>query len=96
MALMTQVVKSYEPMQTLTNQGLYGNDNKNVQIGYMKSIEPQIFDKKQEVTLKNATSLQIGETNAMNLELFLAPDYYSATMERYEEIKRSGSIIAYC
>lgn len=38
----------------------------------------------------------IGETNAMNLELFLAPDYYSATMERYEEIKRSGSIIAYC
>ena len=38
MALMTQVVKSYEPMQTLTNQGLYGNDNKNVQIGYMKSI----------------------------------------------------------
>lgn len=59
--LMAQAAKAYEPMQTLTNQGLYGNDNKNVQIGYMKSIEPQIFDKKQEVTLKNATSLQIGD-----------------------------------
>ena len=30
----------------------------------------------------------IGDANAMNLELFLAPDYYSATMERYEEIKK--------
>ena len=28
----------------------------------------------------------IGETNAINLELFLAPDYYQTTMERYEEI----------
>ena len=69
MALMTQVVKSYEPMQTLTNQGLYGNDNKNVQIGYMKSIEPQIFDKKQEVTLKNATSLQIGDPNGIRTHI---------------------------
>ena len=66
---MTQVVKSYEPMQTLTNQGLYGNDNKNVQIGYMKSIEPQIFDKKQEVTLKNATSLQIGDPNGIRTHI---------------------------
>ncbi len=46
--LVTQATKSHEPMQTLTNQGLYGNDNENVQIGYMKSIEPQIFDKKNK------------------------------------------------
>jgi len=26
----------------------------------------------------------IGDPNAMNLELFLAPDYYSATMETYQ------------
>ena len=35
------------------------------------------------------TAVCIGETNAMNLELFLAPDYYQATMERYEEIIKS-------
>ena len=66
---MTQATKSHEPMQTLTNQGLYGNDNENVQIGYMKSIEPQIFDKKQEVTLKNATSLQIGDPNGIRTHI---------------------------
>jgi len=59
--LVTQATKSYEPMQTIAEQRLHGNDNENVQIGYMKSIEPQIFDKKQEVALKNATSLQIGD-----------------------------------
>lgn len=37
----------------------------------------------------------IGETNAMNLELFLAPDYYQATLERYEEIKESKFMILY-
>ena len=50
--LRKKTTTSYEPMQTITNQGLYGNDNENLQIGYMKSIEPQILDKKQEVTLK--------------------------------------------
>jgi hypothetical protein len=30
----------------------------------------------------------IGETNTMNLELFFATDYYKATLERYEEIKK--------
>ena len=58
---MTQASKSHEQMQTIAEQRLHGNDNENVQIGYMKSIEPQIFDKKQEVTLKNVTSLQIGD-----------------------------------
>ena len=27
--------------------------------------------------------------NAINLELFLTPDYYQATMERYKEIVKS-------
>ena len=59
--LMAQAAKAYEPKQTLINQGLTENDNENVQFGSLKSYEPQILDKKQEVTLKNATSLQIGE-----------------------------------
>ena len=29
-----------------------------------------------------------GDPNAMNLELLLTSDYYQATLERYEEIKR--------
>ena len=66
---MAQVAKAYEPKQTHINQGLTENDNENVQIGYMKSIEPQIFDKKQEVTLKNATSLQIGDPNGIRTHI---------------------------
>ena len=46
-------------------QGLQGNDNKNIQIGSLKSYEPQILDKNQEVTPKNATSLQIGEPDGI-------------------------------
>lgn len=63
--LMAQATKAYEPKQTLINQGLQGNDNENVQFGSLKSYEPQILDKKQEVTLKNATSLQIGDPNGI-------------------------------
>ena len=62
---MAQAAKAYEPKQTLINQGLTENDNENVQFGSLKSYEPQIFDKKQEVTLKNATSLQIGEPDGI-------------------------------
>ena len=61
--LMAQAQKAYEPKQQLINQGLTENDNENVQFGSLKSYEPQIFDKEQEVTLKNATSLQIGDPN---------------------------------
>ena len=59
--LMARAAQAYEPKQMLINQGLQGNDNENVQFGSLKSYEPQILDKKQEVTLKNATSLQIGD-----------------------------------
>jgi hypothetical protein len=65
--LMAQAAKAYEPKQTLMNQGLPENDNENVQFGSLKSYEPQILDKKQEVTLKNATSLQIGDPNGTRL-----------------------------
>ncbi len=62
------------------NQGLQGNDNENLQIGSLKSYEPQILDKNQEVTLKNATSLQIGEPGShkiapksvININFFLS------------------------
>lgn len=59
---------TYEPNQTFINQGLQGNDNKNIQIGSLKSYEPQILDKNQEVTLKNATSLQIGDAVSSHRE----------------------------
>ena len=65
--LMAQAAKAYEPKQMLINQGLTENDNENVQFGSSKSYEPQILDKKQEVTLKNATSLQIGELDSNEL-----------------------------
>lgn len=61
--LMAQATKAYEPMQIVAEQGLTENDNENVQFGSLKSYEPQILDKKQEVALKNATSLQIGDPN---------------------------------
>ena len=63
--LMARAAQTYEPNQTFINQGLQGNDNKNIQIGSLKSYEPQILDKNQEVTLKNATSLQIGEPDGI-------------------------------
>ena len=61
--LMARASKSLEPMQTIAEQGLQGNDNENVQFGYWNFCEPQIIEKKEEVTLKNATSLQIGDPN---------------------------------
>ena len=61
--LMARAAQAYEPNQTLINQCLTRNDNENVQFGSLKSLEPQIIEKKEEVTLKNATSLQIGDAN---------------------------------
>lgn len=66
---MARAAQTYEPNQTFINQGLQGNDNKNIQIGSLKSYEPQILDKNQEVTLKNATSLQIGDAVSSHREL---------------------------
>lgn len=67
--LMAQAAKAYEPKQQLINQGLIENDNENVQFGSSKSYEPQILDKKQEVALKNTTSLQIGDAVSSHREL---------------------------
>lgn len=61
--LRAKAAKSYEPTQTIEKQGIQANDNENLQMGYMNFYEPQISDKNQEVTLKNATSLQIGDPN---------------------------------
>ena len=86
--LVTQATKSHEPNQTLVNQYLHGNDNENLQIGDIKSYELAESLKNKRLAKNFASLLQIGETNAMNLELFLAPDYYQATLEIYEEIKK--------
>ena len=53
-------VLPHEPLQTLAEQGVQANDNENIQSGYMQFCEPKIMLKKQEVALKNATSLQSG------------------------------------
>lgn len=56
----------------LINHGLTENDNENTQFGSLKSYEPQILDKKQEVALKNTTSLQIGDAKLATYEPFLS------------------------
>ena len=58
--LRKKTTTSYELMQSQANQDLHGNDNENIQSGYMQFSEPKIMRKKQEVALKNATSLQSG------------------------------------
>ncbi len=66
----------------------------------MKSIEPQIFDKKQEATLKNATSLQIGEQESkkigpksvININFFL--EHRSEILEMKEQVQLIRSFIA--
>ena len=60
---------SYEPMQTLAAQGVQGIASENIQSGYMNFCEPKIMLKKQEVALKNATSLQSGWSELAILEL---------------------------
>lgn len=50
--LMAKALKAYEPKQSFANQGLQGNDNENLQIGSLKSLEPHFSDKKQRVRLK--------------------------------------------
>ena len=50
----------YEPMQTLAAQGVQGIANENIQLGYMQFCEPKNMLKKQEVALKNATSVKSG------------------------------------
>lgn len=50
----------YEPMESLADKGVEANDNENIQSGYMQFCKPKIILKKQEVALKNATSLSSG------------------------------------
>ncbi len=45
--LTAQAAKAYEPNQTIANQGLTEHGNENVQFGYLKSLEPQVFAKKR-------------------------------------------------
>ncbi len=53
-------VLPHEPMQSQLNQGLHGNDNENVQIGYMKSIELAVSLKNQGLAKNFANPVQIG------------------------------------
>ena len=66
---MARAAQAYEPNQTLINQCLTRNDNENVQFGSLKSLEPQVFDKKQGVALKNTTPFQIGDAMLAIYEL---------------------------
>ena len=98
--LMAQAAKAYEPKKTLINQGLTENDNENVQFGSLKSYEPQILDKKQEVTLKNATSLQIGEPDSkefaqksvININFFL--EHREEVLAMKEQVQMIRGLLA--
>jgi hypothetical protein len=48
----------------------------------------KVLEIKEKADSKRSATY-INEPNEINLELFLAPDYYQATMERYEEIIRN-------
>lgn len=78
-------VLPHEPLQTLAEQGVQANDNEKVQIGYKNFCEPQFIEKKQEVALKNATSLQSGwsELAIYGLDYGL---FFSFMMSRKHEL----------
>ena len=59
--LVTQATKSYEPMQSLAEQRLQGNDNENLQIGDIKSYELAESLKNKRLAKNFASLLQIGE-----------------------------------
>ena len=59
--LMKQVVKSHEPNQHLINQYLHGNDNENLQIGCLKSLELAESQKNVRLAKNFASLLQIGD-----------------------------------
>lgn len=63
-----------------------------LKLQHSNSLKALVYIAKQR---PEKSAVCIGETNAINLELFLAPDYYQATMERYEEIKLNDGIFAF-
>ena len=58
--LMTQVVKQYEPKQTIVEQSLHGNNNENVQIGDLKLHEIAESQKNVRLVKNFASLLQSG------------------------------------
>ena len=66
----------YEPMESLAETGLQGIANENIQSGYMQFCKPQIMQKKQEVALKNATSLQSGWNERAILEIIFSQNIF--------------------
>ena len=59
--LMTQVVKQYEPKQTIANQSLLEYDNENIQSETLKSYEPSQSQKNVKLAKNFASLLQIGD-----------------------------------
>ena len=59
--LMTQVVKQYEPKQTIANQSLLEYDNENIQSKTLKSYEPSQSQKNVRIAKISASLLQIGD-----------------------------------
>lgn len=66
----------YEPMESLADKDVEANDNENIQSGYMQFCEPKIMLKKQEVALKNATSLSSGWRGHAICELIYIAKHY--------------------
>ncbi|MBE6444414.1 MAG: hypothetical protein E7020_07115 [Alphaproteobacteria bacterium] len=67
--LVTQATKSYEPMQSLAEQRLQGNDNENLQIGDIKSYELAESLKNKRLAKNFASLLQIGDPNGIRTHI---------------------------
>ena len=67
--LMTQVVKQYEPKQTIANQSLLEYDNENIQSETLKSYEPSQSQKNVRLAKNFASLLQIGDPNGIRTHI---------------------------
>ncbi len=96
---MTQVVKQYEPKQTIANQSLLEHDNENIQSETLKSYELAESLKNKRLAKNFANLLQIGEPDSMktaqktviNINFFL--EHRSEILAMKEQVQMIRSFI---
>ncbi|MBQ8792367.1 MAG: hypothetical protein IJZ62_01980, partial [Clostridia bacterium] len=87
--LRKKTTTSYELMQSQANQDLHGNDNENIQSGYMQFSEPKIMRKKQEVALKLSEG---DEDNSTEFSYYYIPNI-DITISSEKEASALGNYI---
>ena len=85
--LVTQATKSHEPMQTLAEQRLQGNDNKNLQIGDIKSYELA----ESLIQIGEQESTKIGPKSVININFFV--EHRSEILAMKEQVQMIRSFI---